>query len=366
MAVGRYGAEIALSSNDGHTVLNGARAQVAPSAPHQDTVSIIDLSSAAPRVVAELAVPGSVVGPPTAVWLAQDASWAIVTAATKADAGALAADDRVSVLDLTGEPAVVQTLQAGAGATTVRVSPDGTLALVCNRTEGSVSRYKVAGRRLTFAGNLGLGAASGPSGLVFAPDGRFALVSCNYDHRIAVLAIDGGEVSLAPRPLTAGLAPYTMDVSADGRYAAVGNMGRGDGDIDTVSLIDLTRDPPVVVQTEGVGLSPEGLKFSPDGRFLAVAAQNGTTRPPGSPFRRDFGLLRVFAVEAGPRLRFVAEAPIGGWSQGVAFSRDGRLILAQNMVERTISVFQFDDNTLTALPDLVFGGVGPAAIATPW
>ena len=82
------------------------------------------------------------------------------------------------------------------------------------------------------------------------------------------------------RPLTTGIAPYTLDISPDGKLAAVSNMGRGDGDVDSVSLIDLGAQPMRVIQTLDVGRSPEGLKWSPDGRFLAVGCQNGTTKPP--------------------------------------------------------------------------------------
>jgi hypothetical protein len=43
-----------------------------------------------------------------------------------------------------------------------------------------------------------------------------------------------------------------------------------------------------------------------------------------------------------------AEAPIGHWSQGLAFTSDSQYILVQNMVEKTIRVFkvageQFED-----------------------
>jgi DNA-binding beta-propeller fold protein YncE len=328
---------------------------------------LIDIVDGGPVVVASLEVPGSVVGPPQAVWIAPDESWAIVTSATKAESGAIVADDRVSVIDLRAKPPMItQQTSAGAGATSVRVSPDGTLALICNRTQGTVSVYQVTERRLEKLTNLDFGAQSGPSGVVFAHDGRKALVTRNFDHQVSLLRIDGQAVTIDPRPLTVGLAPYTIDVTADGNYAVVANMGRGDGDSDTVSFIDLHVEPPRVVHTVSVGLSPEGIKLSPDGKFLAVAAQNGTTRPPDSPFLSDHGLLLVFALEAGPSLRQVASAPIGGWSQGVAFSRDGRLILAQNMVERTISVFAFDGKNLVARPPLCFDGVGPAAIATSW
>ena len=179
-----------------------------------------------------------------------------------------------------------------------------------------------------------------------------------------MLRIDGAKVTTDPRPITAGIAPYAIDVNAAGTLAAVGNMGRGDGDLDTVSLIDLSQEPFRTVLTESVGESPEGLRWAPDGRTLAIGAQNGTTKPQASPFRRDGGRLILFdASPAG--LRAIAEAPIGRWSQGIAFSRDGKTVLVQNMVERTIQVFRWNDTQLqpgAAIPI----GAGPAAIQTAW
>ena len=200
---------------------------------------------------------GSVVGPPTAAWVAKDESWAIVTSATKAGAQAkdgIAPDDRVSVIDLTSNPPkITQSLTAGLGATTVRLSPDGKLALIANRTEGTVSVFSVADKSLTAIGKVDLGnKGSLPSGIVFSHDGRHALLSRSGDNMVSVLNVDGTNVTVDPRPVTTGMAPYTMDSNAAGTLAVVSNMGRGDGDEDSVSLIDLTSKPFRVVDTVGV------------------------------------------------------------------------------------------------------------------
>ena len=75
-------AEIAVSANDGKMVLENGVAMVRK-APLPDTISIIEMSGASPRIIAELPVPASVVGPPPSVAIAPDESFALVTGAMK-------------------------------------------------------------------------------------------------------------------------------------------------------------------------------------------------------------------------------------------------------------------------------------------
>ncbi|MFX8351127.1 hypothetical protein ABTL64_19625, partial [Acinetobacter baumannii] len=72
------------------------------------------------------------------------------------------------------------------------------------------------------------------------------------------------------RVISAGLRPYAIDIPKSGDVAVVGNIGLGGGDADTISVIDLKAVPPRVVNTVTVGQTPEGLKVSPDGKFIAV------------------------------------------------------------------------------------------------
>jgi DNA-binding beta-propeller fold protein YncE len=210
--------------------------------PKPDTLSVVDLTGDLPRITATIEVPGSVVGPPTAVALTRDERFALVTSATRANAtgSALASDDRVSVIDLGGNPpTIVQQIRAGKGATTIRLTPDGTLALVANRFEGTVSVLRLQDGQLTVVGQVELGnPKAGPSGIMILPDGKTALVSRDGDHMISVLHIDGEAVSLDPRPIT-------TDMNKRGTLAVAGNMGRGDGDIDRQPTVTtLMRIPP--------------------------------------------------------------------------------------------------------------------------
>jgi WD40 repeat protein len=363
-------ADVVLSSNDGHTIMDAQKTQMAPNPVGADTITVIDVKSYPPRIKATFEAPGSVVGPPGAIWISQDESWGIVTSATKADAasktGGIGPDDRVAVFDLTDNPPkVVQNLNAGQGATQVRVSPDGTLALIANRTEGTISAFSVKDKRLTAIGKVDTGnPKSLPSAVAFVDD-KTALLTRGGDNMVSVLHIDGTTVTIDPKPITTAIAPYTLDINAGQTLAAVSNMGRGDGDEDSVSLIDLKSKPYRTVGTFGVPSGPEPLKFSPDGRFLAVGAQNGSTKPSSHPFHHDGGLLGLYAVE-GQMLRRVAQMPIGAWAEAVAFSRDGKTVLIQGMQNRVIEVFRWDSKTLTRGKSLPIEGAGPESFATAW
>ncbi|WP_088285303.1 YncE family protein [Ideonella sp. A 288] len=360
-------AQLAVSANDNKVTLDNGTNRVVANAP-PDTVSIIDLGAKPPRVLAELEVPTSVVGPPTSVAVAPDESFALVTRASKVDPTdptKVVVDDTLTVIDLQARPpAVIATLKAGAGASGVSINKAGTLALVANRNAGTVSVFTVAGKVLTPAGTVKLGDdKSGPSHVVFAPDGKTALVTRDGDSVLSLLAIDGSKVESAKRDFAAGLRPYGADISSDGRIAVVANIGRNLGDADTISLIDLQAKPARVVETVTVGPTPEGIVLSPDGKTVAVVIHNGSGKAKESPFYNANGLLLLYRVD-GLKLAKLAQAPIGRWSQGIAFSKDGTTILVQNMLERDIQVFRFDGRALTDTGQRIALKGGGAAIRT--
>ena len=58
----------------------------------------------------------------------------------------------------------------------------------------------------------------------------------------------------------------------------------------------MTAKPIRVVSTVSVGQTPEGVKMSPDGNYVAVTVMNGSNKPSASPFFNDFGLLKVYRI----------------------------------------------------------------------
>jgi DNA-binding beta-propeller fold protein YncE len=359
-------AQIAVSSNDGKVVLDNGTVSV-PANPVDDTVTIIDLGVSPPKIIAEFKAPSSVTGPPQNVAVAPDESFALVAATMKldpADPKKLVPDDRLSVIDLkSNPPAVIATLNAGVGPSGIAINPAGTLALVANYREGTVSVFTISGKTLTAAGKIDLGdPKAGPAALSFTPDGKTALVTRDGDHRISILSIDGSTVTDTKRVMTGGHRPYAVQVSPKGDIAVIGNQGANTGDVMPVNVVDLKGNAPRIVNTIDVGQYVEGLAFSSDGNYLAVIPQNGSNLAPSHPFYNDHGLLVVFSVN-GTTLTKVAEAKIGRWPQGVAWSRDGKTLLAQSMVDNALAVVSFDGKTLTVTGQVKVAG-GPDGIRT--
>jgi DNA-binding beta-propeller fold protein YncE len=361
-------AQWAISSYDNKVILDNGVVKVVPDAA-PDTVTIIDLGATPPKVIAELPVPGSVVGPPMSVAVTPDQGLALVTSSMKkdpADATKTVPDNRVSVVDLRATPpAVIATLQAGMGAAGVSINRQGTLALVANRAEGTVSVFTIQGKTVAPSSVVRLGDdKSGPSQPAFTRDGRAALVTRDGDSFISILTVDGTKVEYSKRDLSAGMRPYGLDVSADGSIAVVANIGRGQGDNDTVSIIDLQAQPVRVVETVVVGQTPEGIALSPDGKLCAVVVMNGSNKPRESPFYNANGKLLLYRVD-GTKLVPAAAAWIGRWSQGIAFSADSRTILVQNMGDANIQVLRWDGSNLQDTGQRIKTAGGPAGIRTP-
>jgi len=365
----RPAAQIAVSANDGKAVLvNGVN--TVPAAPAPDTVTILDLTPSPIRVIGELRVPASVIGPPQSVAISQDESLAIVTSATQvdpADRTKTATNDCVTVIRLGGgAPAVVATLRAGRGASGVSINRAGTLALVANRLDGTVSVFTIQGQRVSAAGLVDLGAPdSGPSHVAITPDGRTALVTRNNDSLISILSIDGSTVTYTKRDIAAGYKPYGLEITPAGTLALVAHIGAGaTGGVDTIGVIDLAANPIRTIDQVAVGPTPEGIAISPDGRYLAVTVMNGSNNVPNSPLWNDFGRLRVFAIGART-VTPLAETRIGHWCQGVTWTRDSRRVVVQCMVEKELQVFGFNGKSLTAAAPVRLS-VSPAGISTAY
>ena len=151
------------------------------------------------------------IGPPGAVAVAHNGSFALVSNAQKAnpaDATKFVLDDTVSVIDLKDpkHPTVIQTVHAGAGATGISLNKQDTLAMVA-ATGGTVSVFSVSGKKLTPVDTVQLDPQAQPVDVAISPDGKTALVASVPECGVH-LAIDGDKVTKTGTEIPAGHQNY--------------------------------------------------------------------------------------------------------------------------------------------------------------
>jgi DNA-binding beta-propeller fold protein YncE len=354
---------------DSNVRLAAGKATIAPS-PAGDSAVFFDFSAGRPRRLGEVAVPTSYLGVPASVAISPDGTLALVSASMQVDPAKpdrYVEDDRLSVIDLSdGKPRRVQTLRLGVSPSAVRFSPDGTLALVPSNPGNSLVVLAVEGHTVSIAKKLPMPAGMGPLDAAFAPDGRHVLLTQADGQRVWLVAVQGRRLELPPvREITAGVTPFAVAYCGDSGLAVVsnfGNPGSSNGDVDTVSLLDLSGALPRVVDTVSVGSSPEGVDCSADGRYAVATVQNMSNRPASHPLYSPHSLVVLLRVE-GKHLRRVDEAPIGAWAEGVAFLGDSRTLLAQSIVDRAVYPLRIQDGALVkAGPPIMFDNGAPVGI----
>jgi len=164
-----------------------------------------------------------------------------------------------------------------------------------------------------------------------------------------LLSIDDGKVTYDKRDLPAGIFPYNIAVTPDGKLALTadnGNGGSSDGNVDTVSVIDLEADPPRVIDHVTVGDSPEGLAISPKGDLAVTVEARGSNMPKSSFFYHPGGAVTALKID-GKKLTNVGAVDIGVLPEAVAFSPDGQYLYVGNFLEGDMSVIKVDGTTLT-------------------
>jgi len=305
--------------------------------PGADTAVFFEFSGATAKKLGQVNVPTHFQGPPSSVAVSADHSLALVSASLRIDpkdSTKFAPDNRVSVIDLSASPLrVVQTLELAASPYSLAINRAGTMAVAVHTRDDSISVLAIAGKQVTIVEKLPVGKDSAPNAAVFSPDGRTVLVTRGGDNKVSAYAVDGNRLNPKPlRDMIAGVRPFGVSYCGSTGLAVVSNMS-ATGDADTISLLDMTASPPRVIDTATVGPAPEGVACAPDGRHAAAAIQNMSNRPPQNPFYASNSKVVLLKID-GRRLQRVAEAPIGAWSQGVAFLDDSRTLIAESIAGR--------------------------------
>ncbi len=358
-------AEIAVSANDGKQVRAG---DGLPMVPTKDSVAIIAFSStAAPKVIGSIELCGTLMGPPASVAVAKDYSFALVACPQKIGPdGKNVSDNKVNVIGLDDptHPKLLQTVEAGIGATGVFLSKKGDVALVTGTGDDSITLFTVKDRQLTKGGSVTLEAKAEPRDVIIAPDGKSAYALRFGDAKVTKLAIKGDQLSRVA-DYAVGINPDGGSITADGRYLLNNDFGGVPGKTDKGSTVVLDTRTGKITDVHEVGALPEDIVVSPDNKYAAAVVGNGSaTVKNAKNYDAVFGKLVIFKLGKGT-LEHVTDAQLGHACQGMVWSDDGKRLLVQCSVERDIRTFDFDGKTLTSQPDMTLTFESrPGAIAT--
>jgi DNA-binding beta-propeller fold protein YncE len=134
----------------------------------------------------------------------------------------------------------------------------------------------------------------------------------------------------------------------DGKLALTadnGNSGRSDGNVDTVTVVDIESNPPRVIDKVVVGDSPEGLVVNPNGKMAATMVLGGSDGAKDAWFYHRTGSVVTLRID-GKTVTKTGTVPVGGVPEGAAFSPDGRWLYVGNYVDKSISVLRVDGDTV--------------------
>jgi len=323
------------------------------SLPGKDAVLILDLADPLnPKIVGNLPLKNSVIGPPVNLAIDPTNSIALVADSINVtqdgDTLKQGPDDKVYVIDLKSKPPKrIDTLTAGKQASGLSINPAGTLALVANRGDKSITVLSIRGTDVKVIDTVAMG--DEVSQVVFTPDGKRALATKFSAHKVVLLDVDGDKVTYNSKlDLPTGLWPYNVAVTPDGKIALTsdnGASGNSDGSVDTTSVIDLEAQPPRVIDRVVVGDGPEGLAISPKGNVAVSVILAGSNNKPAYFYHRN-GHVTVLRID-GKKVTKVKEIEVGGLPEAAAFTPDGRYLYVGNYLDKDISILKVDGTNIT-------------------
>src|SRR5215472_2173792 len=175
--------------------------------PGKDTVSVIDIREPTkPRILANLPLMNTIIGPPVNLAITSDQHLALVANSLDwvkdGEGWKGVPDNKVYVIDLIASPpAQIATVEAGKQPSGLAINRAGTLALVANRADDSVSVLAIDGKNVKPVGTVSVATPPSPAvaapppalpaAVAITPDGKRALVVKSGANRVGLLDIDG-------------------------------------------------------------------------------------------------------------------------------------------------------------------------------
>lgn len=343
---GEASATVLVSANDQRFILTDGVGQVndAPGPGSLTFVGVGDVNTATHLK----SIPVSVVGPPKSMDTTPDSSLLLVASSMRTDDSSddlgQVADNRVTVIDLTGEqPTVRGALAVGGQPSGLRVSPDGRFALVTNRAEGSISCLTIR------SGVVGLG----PTTQIAAPEAGVADMAITHDAKwmlatlieagaVVLVNCDDGRLADVRPPVAIGQKPYAIEFIPGTHEAVIADVSER-GMLHHLKIVDGKVDQ---LDSIYVGIAAEGLAVSGDGIWIAVTCLENSLLHPDNPKRKQAGRLILLRRDAGSGvLRIVDSVYTPRIPQAVIFTmRDGTEIAVGCYENQEIAFYERRDD----------------------
>ncbi len=347
------GAQLMIIGNDEKVTYGDAGQQIF-SAPGKDTISSVDIGAhtESPKIIANIQLMNSIVGPPVNLGITSDERLALVANSLdwvqEGTAWKPVPDNKLYVIDLQASPPkLLTTVQVGKQPSGLSINARGDLALVANRGDKSISVLSIRRNEVKLVDTVPMG--DSVAHVVFTPDGKRALAVKFPAHKVALFEVDGEKVTYTKSDMAVGLWPYNIGVTPNGKLALTadnGNAGRSDGHIDTVSVIDLEANPPRVIDSVVVGDSPEGLTISPTGEIAVAMLLRGNDGPKQSWFYNRNGKVAVLKIE-GKTVTKEGEVEVRSLPEGAVFSPDGKYLYVGNFLDSDVSILKVEGARVT-------------------
>lgn len=188
--------------------------------------------------------------------------------------------DQLAVFDTKTEQ-VVASFPTGKQPYPADVTPDGVLAFVPNRADGTVSVIDLLNKKTLATPKVG----EKPEGGALTADGVSYIVACGGSNELVYINTASFQVTAR---ISAGVGPrpFSVAITRDGRFGVVNNAGG-----DTVSILDVAGRK--IIGSVKAGEKPIVVRMHPDGRRVFIASEDSGTLsvlevPPALP-KKDAG-----------------------------------------------------------------------------
>lgn len=347
-------ADLMIVGNDEKMTWNEEGQLIKRPTDKNDNIMIFDLKSnpTSPKLIGKLNLVNSIFGPPSNIAVSSDEKFAYVANSLnwiqKDGEWGWEPGDLLYIIDLNGKGRLLSTVTVGKQPSGIDITPDNSHLLVTNRAENSISLIKLDGKNSKVVQTIDV--IDSPAGISISPDGKTALFIKKEVNKVGIIKMKDGKMSYDPlRDVNVGIEPYNVKISPKGNIALVNNIGAtngNDGNVDTVSVIDLTIDRPYVIDHVTVGDGPEGLTFNHDGTIAISVLINGSHKAKADPatawaYNKN-GAIAVLKID-GKKVTKTQHIEVGGMPEGAVFNKDGSYLYIGNFKSRDISILKVEN-----------------------